>query len=191
MGATGGAPVHAPEQRSWRDVGGWVAWLVLFVLVAGVLQLGGASTGFAYDVEVSPPIANVLPLEQAPSDQLTSASLRSTTAAPARCTYDAAAVAGPAAREIIAAEVDSIRLSDVLEGPAPPSVEVRGTSTTPRCSLLPQEQHRPGMRTAWRSRRSLMTLYWAVAGAFTSTERTLLWMTRCGLTLASLPSSMS
>ena len=131
MGSTGGAPVHAPEQRSWRDVGGCGAWLVLIVLVAGVLQLAGASTGFAYDVEVSPPIANVLPPEQAPSDQLTSASLRSTTAAPARYTYDAATVARSAAHEIIAAEVDSTRLSDVLEGSAPPSVVVRGTSTTP------------------------------------------------------------
>ena len=143
MGSTGGAPVHAPEQRSWRDVGGCGAWLVLIVLVAGVLQLAGASTGFAYDVEVSPPIANVLPPEQAPSDQLTSASLRSTTAAPARYTYDAATVARSAAHEIIAAEVDSTRLSDVLEGSAPPSVVVRGTSTTPGLRFVAPNSARP------------------------------------------------
>ncbi len=138
MGATGGAPVHAPAQRSWRDVGGCVAWLVLIVLVAGVLQLAGASTGFACDVEVSPPKASVLPLEQATSDQLTKASFRSTTAAPARYAHDAATVARSFAHEISAAVVDCTRLGDVLKGSAPQPFEVRGTSTTPGlCFVAP------------------------------------------------------
>ena len=102
------------------------------VLVAGLLQLAGGRTGLAYD-EVSPPMASVQQLEQASPDQPASARSRSTTEAAARYTYDEATVARSAAREIIAAEADSTRLGDVLKGSAPPSVEVRGTSTKDFC----------------------------------------------------------